>query len=273
VRLIPRAGQRGDSPQAAALIAGLDGVGHVIADTACDSGALRGKITDELGGLAHIQANPSRATRPPLDPKLYAERHKVENCFRRIKRFRRIALRCAKTVFSFMAFVFLVSALDWLQVNADRAQKTSSSYPWGSLAGSRTATWPVTRVRVPFESFRQCPFRKYSAILAPTQAVPTCLSIVHLICNMTCGPEEVSAFVRWEESAGLRDGLEEGVKGSGFEPSQACFGLGSCHFYGIRVGVVERQDEHPVALCFQDGLRLCGFMGREVVSDHDVTSL
>lgn len=34
VRLIPTAGQRSDSPQAAALIDGLDDVGHVIADAA-----------------------------------------------------------------------------------------------------------------------------------------------------------------------------------------------------------------------------------------------
>jgi putative transposase len=115
VRLIPTAGQRGDSPQAAALIDGLDGVGHVIADAAYDSGALRGKIADELGAQAHIQANPSRAIKPPLDPAFYAERHKVENFFQRIKRFRRIALRCEKTIPSFMGFVFLVSALDWLR--------------------------------------------------------------------------------------------------------------------------------------------------------------
>lgn len=53
--------------------------------------------------------------RPPVDPDLYAERHKVENFFQRIKRFRRIALRCEKTIPSFMGFVFLVSALDWLR--------------------------------------------------------------------------------------------------------------------------------------------------------------
>ncbi|GIX15150.1 MAG: IS5 family transposase [Paracoccaceae bacterium] len=115
VRLIPTAGQRGDSPQAAALIQGLDGVGHVIADAAYDSGALRGKIADELGAEAHIQANPSRARKPSLDPFLYAERHKVENFFQRIKRFRRIALRREKTIPSFMGFVFLVSAIDWLK--------------------------------------------------------------------------------------------------------------------------------------------------------------
>lgn len=115
MRLIPTAGQRGDSPQAAALIDGLEGVGHVIAGAAYDSGDLRAKIEGELGAEAHIQANPSRALKPPLDADLYAERHKVENFFQRIKRFRRIALRCEKTVTSFMGFVFLVSALDWLR--------------------------------------------------------------------------------------------------------------------------------------------------------------
>ena len=115
MRLIPTAGQRGDCPQAAALIDGLNGVCHVIADAAHDSGPLRKKIEDDLGAEAHIRANPSRALKPPLDPDLYAERHKVENFFQRIKRFRRIALRCEKTLTSFMSFAFLVSALDWLR--------------------------------------------------------------------------------------------------------------------------------------------------------------
>lgn len=115
MRLIPTAGQRGDCPQAAALIDGLESVGHVIADAAYDSSTLREKIEGDLGAEAQIQANPSRAIKPPLDPDLYAERHKVENFFQRIKRFRRIALRCEKTLISFMGFVFLVSALDWLR--------------------------------------------------------------------------------------------------------------------------------------------------------------
>lgn len=115
MRLAPTAGHRGDCPQAAALIAGLPGVGHVIADAAYDAGYLREAIAEGLAAEAHIQANPARAQKPALDPDLYAERHKVENFFQRIKRFRRIALRCEKTVTSFMGFVFLVSALDWLR--------------------------------------------------------------------------------------------------------------------------------------------------------------
>ena len=114
MRLIPTAGHRGDCPQAAALIAALSGVSHVIADAAYDAGHLRTRIED-LGAAAQIRANPSRAIKPPLDPDLYAERHKIENFFQRLKRFRRIALRCEKTLSGFMGFVFLVSALDWLR--------------------------------------------------------------------------------------------------------------------------------------------------------------
>jgi transposase len=115
LRLLPTAGHRGDGPQAAALIAGLPGVEHVIADAAYDAEPLRALIADDLGAEPQIQANPSRARRPPLDRVLYAERHKIENFFQRIKRFRRIALRCEKTVVGFMGFVYLVSALDWLR--------------------------------------------------------------------------------------------------------------------------------------------------------------
>lgn len=88
---------------------------HVIADAAYDAGHLRVLIADGLGAQAQIQANPSRAIKPPLDPDLYAERHKIENFFQRIKRFRRIALRCEKTLAGFMGFVYLASALDWLR--------------------------------------------------------------------------------------------------------------------------------------------------------------
>ena len=86
----------------------------MIADAAYDAGHFRAGIAD-LGAAAQIQANPSRAIKPPLDPDLYAERHRIENFFQRIKRFRRIALRCEKTLSGFIGFVFLVSALVWLR--------------------------------------------------------------------------------------------------------------------------------------------------------------
>jgi hypothetical protein len=74
---------------------------------------LRGKIEDERGAEARIEADPSRAIRPPPAPDLHAGRHKFENVLQRIRRFRRIALRCGKALTSVMGFVFIVSALDW----------------------------------------------------------------------------------------------------------------------------------------------------------------
>jgi transposase len=49
-----------------------------------------------------------------IDWVLYKERHLVECFFNRIKRFRRIALRCEKTVGSFKAFVDLACAMAWI---------------------------------------------------------------------------------------------------------------------------------------------------------------
>ena len=107
-------GQWGDSPQARGLIEGLEGVGHVIADAAYDAGHLRDFIAANLGATAHIKQNPTRIVRHPIDWSLYRERHLVECFFNRIKRFRRIALRCEKTITSFKAFVDLACAMAWI---------------------------------------------------------------------------------------------------------------------------------------------------------------
>ncbi|MGB3316785.1 MAG: transposase, partial [Albidovulum sp.] len=45
---------------------------------------------------------------------LYKERNLVERFFSQIKRFRRIALQCEKTVSSFKAFVNLACAMAWI---------------------------------------------------------------------------------------------------------------------------------------------------------------
>ncbi len=94
---------------------GLKGVGHVIADAAYDADPLRALIADDLGAIAHIRANPSRTGKPPIDWRLYKERHQVECFFNKLKRFRRIALRCEKTVTAFMGFVHLACAMIWLR--------------------------------------------------------------------------------------------------------------------------------------------------------------
>lgn len=107
-------GHWGDCPQARRLTEGLDGVGHIIADTAYDADHFRRFVDAELGAIAEIPSNPSRAQRCTLDEDLYKARHLVENFFLKIKRFRRISLRCEKTASSFAAFVTLACAMVWL---------------------------------------------------------------------------------------------------------------------------------------------------------------
>ena len=71
-------------------------------------------VIEEVGAVAQIKANPRRTIAPAIDWRLYKERHQVECFFNRLKRFRRIALRCEKTITAFMGFVHLACAMIWL---------------------------------------------------------------------------------------------------------------------------------------------------------------
>src|SRR6202021_3959736 len=71
VRFTLTAGQKGDAPQAAALIEGLPAEG-VMADTAYDADPLRQAIAAK-GAIALIPHNPSRALKYPLHRPLYAQ--------------------------------------------------------------------------------------------------------------------------------------------------------------------------------------------------------
>ena len=71
-------------------------------------------IAEDLGAKARIKRNPSRRKDRPIGWMLYRERHPVECFFNRIKRFRRIALRCGKTVSSFKAFVNIACVMAWI---------------------------------------------------------------------------------------------------------------------------------------------------------------
>jgi transposase len=114
LRVVVTPGQWGDSPQARTLIEGMQGVVHVIADAAYDADHLRAFIRDDLKAKAHIKQNPTRVVRHSIDWVIYKERNLVERFFNRIKRFRRIALRCEKTLSSFKAFIHLACAMAWL---------------------------------------------------------------------------------------------------------------------------------------------------------------
>jgi transposase len=113
VRFILTAGQKGDAPQAEALIEGLPAE-VVMADTAYDSNKLR-TIIAQKGALAVIPNNPSRARKYPLDEHLYAQRYLVECCFSRLKQFRRVATRFEKTARNYFAVVTLAATVIWLR--------------------------------------------------------------------------------------------------------------------------------------------------------------
>lgn len=115
MRIHPTPGHYGDCPQAENLLSGLTGVDHVIADAAYDADHLRAFITNNLNATAQIKANPTRSNTPAIDWRLYKERHQIECFFNKLKRYRRIALRCEKTLTAFMGFVHLACAMIWLR--------------------------------------------------------------------------------------------------------------------------------------------------------------
>lgn len=101
------AGQAGDAPQAADLLAPLLAPARQVpADTADDSDALRAQIA-ETGAVAVIPPRPNRLQPPPLDPLSYRDRNQVERLINRLKQCRRIATRCDKLADSYAAFVQL----------------------------------------------------------------------------------------------------------------------------------------------------------------------
>ncbi len=105
-------GQAHDITSAPALLSGVVD-STIIADTAYDSAALRDLIAAQ-GNQATIPSNPTRAKQHELDRHTYKERWLVEDFFRKIKRYRRIATRYEKTAKMFFAFVVIASILVWL---------------------------------------------------------------------------------------------------------------------------------------------------------------
>ena len=86
-----------------------------IMDKGYDSDAIRAYV-NQLGGVAVIAVNASRAKKPAFDEHLYRERHRIENLFARLKAFRRIATRYEKLRASFAAVLTLACILVWLKL-------------------------------------------------------------------------------------------------------------------------------------------------------------
>ena len=88
---------------------------YALMDKGYDSDANRGTV-DQLGGIAVIAVNASRSKKPAFDKHVYKERHKIENLFGRLKRYRRIATRYEKLAKTYAAFVTLACAMIWLKL-------------------------------------------------------------------------------------------------------------------------------------------------------------
>jgi transposase len=107
------AGQKGDVPQAAALLEG-QAADVIMADTAYDADHFRDRI-EQIGAIAVIPNNPSRSIKHPLDADLSKERHLIECCFSKLKRFRRVATRYEKTARNFLAIVKIAAIILWIR--------------------------------------------------------------------------------------------------------------------------------------------------------------
>jgi len=78
----------------------------LIGDKAYDSSTLR-QTAATKGIKTCIPARTNRTTTVPFSAKLYRRRHRVENFFERIKRYRRVATRYDKLAETFLGFVCL----------------------------------------------------------------------------------------------------------------------------------------------------------------------
>lgn len=113
LRFILTPGQAGDVTQAAALLEGRR-AGHVIADTAYDSRALRDTI-GAIGATAVIPTHPTRKHPFAHDPVLYRLRNRIERCFNKLKHFRRLATRYDRRALHFLSFLHLAASIIWMR--------------------------------------------------------------------------------------------------------------------------------------------------------------
>jgi transposase len=86
---------------------------YVCADRAYDATALREQLQRQRCRVV-IPSNPTRRVQHRYDKRLYKRRHRVENFFQRLKRYRRIATRYDKLARTFFAMLCFAAALIWL---------------------------------------------------------------------------------------------------------------------------------------------------------------
>ena len=113
LRLILTAGQRHDSPQAAALIEDFE-PRALIADKGYGSDALIEAVAAK-GIYAVIPPKKNRTEMREYVRHLYRERHLVECFINKIKQYRMVFSRFEKLSRNYLGFLIFVSALVWLR--------------------------------------------------------------------------------------------------------------------------------------------------------------
>ena len=102
-------GHRFDTVGVAPLPDGVE-FGGLIAEKAFDSDVIIADL-NVRGAKVVISQHQRRSTPLPLDRELYKWRHLIENFVRKLKEFKRIALRADKTDQSFNAVIYLTAAV------------------------------------------------------------------------------------------------------------------------------------------------------------------
>ena len=113
VRFILTGGQGSDYMQALPLIEGFD-VQAVLADKGYDSDEIVNRIA-ATGAQAVIPPRSNRKNPRACDFALYAERHRIECFFGKLKHYRGIATRFCKRARNFAALIYLAAAVIWIR--------------------------------------------------------------------------------------------------------------------------------------------------------------
>jgi transposase len=115
VRTIITDGTTADCTQAEKLISGFEAE-YLLADKGYDSDAIV-DVAKKQGMQPVIPPRKNRKIQREYDKDLYKLRHKVENAFLHLKRWRGIATRYAKNSASFLASIHIRCLFLWLQIS------------------------------------------------------------------------------------------------------------------------------------------------------------